>query len=155
MNVNKALFKFIKIASLVLALLLFIYFIVILCSFCFDFGYRVFNEPAIAEAPGEDIMISISEDMSSGEIGEMLEEKGLVKDGTLFKVQLLLSAYKDDMEPGVYTLNTSMTAKDMMVKIAEVNKEKKKAEEEAAKEKEKESQKTSEETQKETETTNK
>ena len=100
MNVNKALFKFIKIASGVLLVLLLIYFTVSLCSFGFDFGYRVFNEPAVSEAPGEDIMISISEDMSGRELGKMLAEKGLVKNGTLFYVQLQLSAYKKDMKPG-------------------------------------------------------
>lgn len=133
MNVNKALFKFIKIASGVLLVLLLIYFTVSLCSFGFDFGYRVFNEPAVSEAPGEDIMISISEDMSGRELGKMLEEKGLVKNGTLFYVQLQLSAYKKDMKPGVYTLNTSMTAKDMMVQISDVYKAREKAAEEKAK----------------------
>lgn len=131
MNVNKALFKFIKVALGVLIVLLVVYATVSLCGFGFDFGYRVFNEPAVSEAPGEDIMISIDEGMSSREIGKMLEEKGLVNDGTLFAVQLALSAYKDDMKPGVYTLNTSMTAKDMMVRISEVYQAKIKAEKEA------------------------
>ena len=121
MNVNKALFRFIKIALVVLFILLVIYGTVRLCMVSFDFGYRVFNEPAVAEAPGEDIMIQITEDMSAKELGDMLEDKGLVNDGTLFAIQLTLSAYKDDMAEGVYTLNTSMTAKEMMVEIAEVN----------------------------------
>lgn len=144
MNINKALFKFIKIATGILVMLLLIYLIIFLCKFCFDFGYRVFNEPAVSDKPGEDIMISISEDMSSGDIGKMLEEKGLVRDGKLFAVQLMLSAYKSDMEPGVYTLNTSMTAKDMMVKISDVNEAKRKAAEEAEKEKQEASQKETE-----------
>ena len=37
------------------------------------------------------------------------------------------------MKPGVYTLNTSMTAKDMMVQISDVYKAREKAAEEKAK----------------------
>lgn len=118
MNVNKVLFQFIKIAFSVMLALLVIYFSVQLCKNAYDYGYRVFTEPAVAESPGEDIMVQIKEGMSGKEIGEMLEEKGLVEDGQLFNVQLKLSAYKDRMKPGVYTLNTSMTAKEMMVTIA-------------------------------------
>lgn len=44
-----------------------------------------------------------------------LEDKGLVRDHNLFYLQLKLSAYSGHIKPGIYTLNTSMTAKDMMV----------------------------------------
>ena len=84
----------------------------------------------MAEAPGEDVLIQIKEGMSARELGQMLEEKGLVRDGNLFYLQLKLSAYSKDMAPGVYTLNTSMTAKEMMVEISETADEK--ASEEAA-----------------------
>ena len=52
--------------------------------------------------------------MSGSDIGSMLEDKGLIRDGKLFAVQLKLSAYSKKIKPGVYTLNTSMTAKEMM-----------------------------------------
>lgn len=142
MDINQALFKFIKGALSVLLVLLIIYGTVTICRFGFDFGYRVFNEPPMAEAPGEDIMISIEEGMSSKELGTMLEQKGLIRDGGLFSVQLSLSAYKNDMMPGIYTLNTSMTAKDMMVKISEIYHAKLEAEEAAKKEQEKAQQNT-------------
>ena len=61
------------------------------------------------------MIISLSEDTSARELGKTLEEKGLVRDGNLFFLQLKLSAYSKRILPGVYTLNTSMTAKDMMV----------------------------------------
>ena len=51
-------------------------------------------------------------------LGVILEEKGLVRDSRLFYLQLKLSAYSGKIIPGVYTLNTSMTPKDMIVLMA-------------------------------------
>lgn len=87
-------------------------------SFCYDFGYRVFTEAPVDEKPGEDVVVQITADMSEREIGQMLEDEGLIYDGTLFYAQLRLSAYSGDLLPGIYTLNTSMTAKDMMAVMA-------------------------------------
>jgi UPF0755 protein len=86
----------------------------------YEFGYRVFTETAIDEAPGKDVMVLVKEDMSQKEIAEMLEEKGLVRDSRLFLLQLKLSAYSGKLVPGVYTLNTSMEPKEMMVVMATV-----------------------------------
>lgn len=80
-----------------------------------DYGYRVFAEPAMAEeGKGRDITVEIVAGKSAQEIGELLESKGLIRDANLFYVQNLLSEYKDKLQAGVYTLNTSMTAKEMM-----------------------------------------
>jgi UPF0755 protein len=84
----------------------------------YDFGYRVFTEPAMEQAPGRDVMVLVKEDMSQREIAEMLEDKGLVRDSNLFLLQLKLSAYSGKLLPGVYTLNTSMEPKEMMVVMA-------------------------------------
>jgi UPF0755 protein len=65
-------------------------------------------------------MVLVKEDMSQKEIAEMLEEKGLVRDSRLFLLQLKLSAYSGKLIPGVYTLNTSMEPKEMMVVMATV-----------------------------------
>lgn len=44
----------------------------------------------------------------------MLEKKGLIRDALLFRIQEMLSAYKDELLPGTYELNTSMTTEEMM-----------------------------------------
>ena len=59
--------------------------------------------------------------MSGSDIGSMLEEKGLIRDARLFAVQLKLSAYSKKIKPGIYTLNTSMTAKEMMEAMSPVS----------------------------------
>ena len=115
MNLNKALFEFIRIAFTIMVALLVIIAAVKLSSKGYDFGNRVFTEPAIEEVPGRDILVEVKEGTSNRELGEILEQKGLVRDADLFYLQIMLSAYSKRILPGGYTLNTSMTAKEMMV----------------------------------------
>jgi UPF0755 protein len=84
----------------------------------YDFGYRVFTETAVDEAPGKDVLIQIREDMSEYEIAQLLEERGLVRNARLFFLQLKLSVYKGKVVPGVYTLNSSMTPQELMAAIS-------------------------------------
>ncbi len=52
--------------------------------------------------------------MSFGEIAKLLEEKKLIKDKNVFRIQYMLSEYKGEIEPGSYVLNTSQTAEEML-----------------------------------------
>ena len=80
-----------------------------------DYGYRVFAEPAVAEeGKGKDVTVEVTAGANAREVGELLLSKGLIRDANLFYIQNLLSEYKDKLQPGVYTLNTSMTVKEMM-----------------------------------------
>ncbi len=118
MQFNKALFKFIKVAFTIMVILLIVYAAVRISKTAYDFGYRVFTETAIDKAPGKDVTIQVTDGMSAKELGEELETKGLVRDANLFQIQLKLSAYSKKIKAGVYTLNTSMTPKEMMVVMA-------------------------------------
>lgn len=118
MKLNKVIFKFVSLSFSILVMLLVVLGLVELGSFCYDFGYRVFTETPVDEEPGRDVVVQVTSDMSESEIGDMLEEAGLVRDGKLFCAQLKLSAYSGDLLPGIYTLNTAMTGKDMIVVMA-------------------------------------
>ena len=80
----------------------------------FDYGQRVFNEPPMSAGSGRTVTVVVSEGDSAKEIGEKLEKSGLIRDAMLFRIQEMLSAYKDEMQPGTYELNTSMTTEEMM-----------------------------------------
>ena len=108
MNLNKVVFRFVSISFSILVILLVLIGFVKIGTYCYDFGYRVFTE-----AP-----VQISDDMSDMDIAKELKEKGLVENAKLFFVQLKVSAYSGRLHSGVYTLNTSMTARDMMVLMA-------------------------------------
>ncbi len=115
MNKNKLVLRFVSISFSVLVILLVLIGFVKVGTYCYDFGYRIFTEEAIDEEPGRDIVIQITDDMSGMDIAKELENKGLIQDARLFYVQLKVSAYSKKINPGVYTLNTSMQARDMMV----------------------------------------
>ena len=132
MNVNKAVLKFVKLGITLIMALLILYATVSISLVGFDFGYRVFTEPAMEAEPGRDVVVTIDKGMGAGEIGAELERQGLVRDGKLFMIQLMLSAYKDEIQPGSHILNTSMTPKEMMILMSE----KKETEEESSSEKE-------------------
>lgn len=85
----------------------------------YEFGYRIFTEPAMEEAPGRDVTVQVKDGMSFVEIGNLLEEKKLVESGVLFMIQLKVLSYDDKLKAGTYTLNTSQTAKEMMQIMAD------------------------------------
>ena len=118
MKWNKVVFKFVSISFSILVALLVVVGLIELGSYCYDFGYRVFTESPVDETPGRDVTVSVTADMSEHDIGKMLKEEGLVEDANLFYAQLKLSAYSGKLKPGVYTLNTSMTAREMFVIMA-------------------------------------
>ena len=80
----------------------------------YDYGQRVFNEPPMSAGSGRTVSVVVNEGDTAKEIGIMLEKKGLIRDAALFRIQEMLSAYKDELQPGTYELNTSMTTETMM-----------------------------------------
>lgn len=89
----------------------------------YDYGYRVFNETPVAVGMGRDISVTIPVDMSAKDMGELLEEKGLIRDGRLFILQYYASEYREDLKHGTYTLNTAMTVEEMLELMTGVTKD--------------------------------
>ena len=88
---------------------------------CYDFGYRVYTEPAVSQDKGMEQIVQITEDMGTKELADLLKEKGLVRDARLFYVQEKLSGFK--LQPGVYKVSTSMTARELMAAMTPVEEE--------------------------------
>ncbi len=88
-------------------------------TLCYDYGYRIFTEPAVSAGEGRTVTVAITSEMSATDIGRLLEDKGLVRDAKLFALQYLLSEYKKDVRPGVFELSTAMTAEEMMERMAQ------------------------------------
>ena len=80
----------------------------------YEYGQRVFNEPPMTAGEGRTFTVVVEEGDGAKEIGATLENLGLIRDADLFRIQEMLSAYKDKMKPGAYELNTSMTTEEMM-----------------------------------------
>lgn len=91
-----------------------VYYVYKAASIAYDYGYRIFAEGPVSEEPGFDVSITITSDKDVKDIGELMESRGLIKDANLFFLQELLSEYHGKIQPGVYTLNTSMTVEEML-----------------------------------------
>ena len=85
---------------------------------CYDYGYRIFMEPAVSAGEGRTITVEITEGMTGEEMGKLFASKGLIRDAKLFQLQYLLSEFREDMKPGTYDLSTAMTAEEMMEVMA-------------------------------------
>lgn len=83
-------------------------------SKAYNFGYAIFEDKPMTQGTGREVTISVTEGKDAKAIGEILESKGLVEDATIFWLQNMLSSYKDELKPGMYTLSTSMTPTEMM-----------------------------------------
>ena len=81
----------------------------------YQFGYSMFTAEAMEAGDGTDVLVTIQEDMTDAEIGQLLESKGLVEDRNSFVVQAkLYTGSRVKIYPGTYTLNTAMTPKEMI-----------------------------------------
>lgn len=91
-----------------------VYYVYKASVIAYDYGYRIFAEGPVSEAPGYDVMIAITSDKSVSDIGELLESRGLIRDSKLFVLQEILSEHHGKIKEGTYTLNTSMTVDQML-----------------------------------------
>lgn len=102
----------------VIAVIVVIFLIYRGATFCYDYGYRIFAEPAISAGEGRTVTVTITEDMSPQEIGTLLLSKGLIRDDKLFVIQYYLSEFQKEVKPGVFELSTAMTVEEMMEVMA-------------------------------------
>lgn len=101
----------------------------------YDYGYRLFGEGPVTTGEGRTITVAIPDDTSAKNVGSILELKGLIRDKDLFVIQEMFSDYKGQIKPGMYELNTSMTAEEMMqIMSASAEEETEDAEEKEAEE---------------------
>lgn len=114
MKTKTAAISIVSVAVRVLIVFLVIVFIYRGAMYCYDFGYRIFTDMPMSIEPGTDVTVVINEEYSTKQIGEILEERGLINDAVMFVLQEKLSEYSGEIKAGVYNLNTSMTTEKMI-----------------------------------------
>jgi len=84
-------------------------------SWGYSFGYDLFTQKAVEDAPGRDVIVTIYDDMNENEIAALLYNKGLISDKTNFVLfEKLFTSERFGIIPGEYTLNTSMTPRELL-----------------------------------------
>lgn len=87
--------------------------LVLVCKWSFDFGTKVFSEEGMAEkGKGQEVVITIPADASTGEVASILKENGLIESELVFKIQAIL--YEADIYSGTYTLNTEYNPEELI-----------------------------------------
>lgn len=87
--------------------------IYLVLSRAFAFGELILSEDGMAsKGNGVEIQITIPQDASSKEIGDILEKNGLIKSSYAFIIQVIL--YEADIKPGKYVLNTEYSPKEII-----------------------------------------
>jgi UPF0755 protein len=74
------------------------------------------GEPLDADSE-EIITVEIPDGAGTGNIGEILEENGLIKSSFQFKLKSKIEGYDGQYKKGTYELSPSMSMEEMMVKI--------------------------------------
>ena len=86
-------------------------------------GHEAFDEKPVDIGEGRTVVVTITEDMSTYQIGRMLKAEGLLTESALaFCLQELISEYHNQILPGTYPLKTSMTTQDMFPILAQADK---------------------------------
>lgn len=83
----------------------------------YSFGHEVFNMSPMAEPPGVDKIFIVEEGVSTMQCLESLENAGLIRDKNIARFQEFFFEY--EIYPGTYTLNTSMTVKEILEELNE------------------------------------
>ena len=79
----------------------------------YAFGHEIFFAEAVDEAPGQDMVVRIDSKESVSDTAQLLAHKGLIKSEFAFIFQSRFYDY-ETIYPGTYTLNTSMTSKEIL-----------------------------------------
>lgn len=78
----------------------------------YQFGHEIFYPTAMSEAPGPPRVVTIKKGETAAEAAHALAQLGLLGNELAFRVQMRF--YEYEIYPGTYTLNTSMTAKEIL-----------------------------------------
>ncbi len=80
----------------------------------YEFGYQIYNQTPVSVAGGRAISLTIESDNTVKEIAQLLEDRGLIEDATLFQFQERFSEHHGEIQPGTYTLSSAMTPEEMI-----------------------------------------
>lgn len=109
----------------IVRMLVYVLVLLVIISFgktAYGLGYEVFNQK-LADEPedAKSISVTITDEMSVMEIGELLQEKGLVEKPLVFWMQEKASDYRGEIKPGTYTLTTAQSIDEMLIIMAQAD----------------------------------
>ncbi len=87
--------------------------VVLISRSAFAFGEKIFSEEGMAEkGKGQEVVITIPADASTGEVASILKKNGLIESELVFKIQTML--YEAEIYSGTYTVNTEYSPEEII-----------------------------------------
>ena len=90
----------------------FIYAVIEGVKVTYQFGHSIFYASSVEEAPGTDVSVTVRESAGISDTASMLYDRGLIENK--LSVMIQSKFFELDPKPGVYTLNTSMTSRQIL-----------------------------------------
>ncbi len=84
----------------------------------YEFGHEIFYASSMEEAPGRNVEMTLESGASVASVGKKLEKDGLIHNRYSFIIQAMV--YEYEIQPGTYTLNTSMTSREILEELSTV-----------------------------------
>ena len=110
-----------------LRLLIYVCLIVVLIYIAgraYALGHEAFAEEPVDIGEGRTVVVTITEDMSTYQIGRVLKAEGLLQESAAaFWLQEFVSEYHNQILPGSYSLKTSMTTQEMFPILAQADRQ--------------------------------
>lgn len=78
----------------------------------YEFGHEIFYASAVDPAPGREKSVTVKEGAGLTRTAGILKDAGLISNEYSFIIQAKFFDYK--IQPGTYTLNTSMTSREIL-----------------------------------------
>ncbi|MBQ6734129.1 MAG: endolytic transglycosylase MltG [Lachnospiraceae bacterium] len=114
MKKESAVFRIIGLVIRAAFIIIAIFLVIRISRTAYEYGYETFAQKPLTQGNGRIVTITVGENDTVSDVAKLLEEKGLVKDALLFRMQEMFSDYNDMIAPGVYDLSTDMTADEML-----------------------------------------
>ncbi|MDO4269095.1 MAG: aminodeoxychorismate lyase [Eubacteriales bacterium] len=83
----------------------------------YAFGHSIFYQTSMEPEPGTDKTLTVTDGESNAQVIRALKDLGLIDNELSIQIQQWF--YEYDIYPGTYTLNTSMTSKEILQTLNE------------------------------------
>lgn len=82
--------------------------------FAYDFGFQLFADIPVSEGDGRTVSVTLSQMQDLNDVADLLEEKGVIRNATAFKISAKLSECDDRIAAGTYELSTAMSMEQIL-----------------------------------------
>ncbi len=113
MNLRKTSMMVLRITLKMVAIAAIIAVFYVVCAKTFEYGEAIFSEKGMdSKGKGHDVVVTIPQDTTTSELGNILKVNGLIEDAGMFRIQALL--YELIITPGTYEFSTENNVEEII-----------------------------------------